>query len=126
MRVCLEKQSRNIELIALAQQGGLVKKSNHYAKRDCFFSKQNRANNGGKVRRKSANQDSWLLRFASKVFKYFLLRLFGWLVVILLSGILGFFPLITLLLSLLEHCLIKFAVVVLCLVGVAVVIESMR
>ena len=75
---------------------------------------------------KAVDQHSWLRRFASKVFKYFLLSLFGLLVVFLFSGIVGLPPLITLLLSLLEQCFIKFAAIVLCLIGVAVVIESIR
>ena len=72
------------------------------------------------------HQHGWLLRFASKVFKYFLLGLFGLLVTLLFSGILGFFPLINLLMNLLEHCFMKLATVILCIVGVAVVIESIR
>lgn len=68
----------------------------------------------------------WLLRFASRVFKYFLLSLFGLVVAFLFAGILGFMPLIALLLSLLEQCFIKFAITVLCIVGVAVVLESIR
>ena len=75
---------------------------------------------------KIVDQHSWLLRFASKVFKYFLLSLFGLLVVFLFSAIVGLSPLIALLMSLLEHCFIKFSAIVLCLIGVAVVIESIR
>ncbi|MBM0742476.1 hypothetical protein JOY44_12760 [Phormidium sp. CLA17] len=75
---------------------------------------------------KSFNQHGWLLRFASKVFKYFLLGLFGLLIALLFSAIVGFMPLIALLLSLLEQCFIKFAITVLCIVGVAVVLESIR
>ena len=75
---------------------------------------------------KIVDQHSWLLRFASKMFKYFLLSLFGLLVVFLFSAIVGLSPLIALLMILLEHCFIKFAAIVLCLIGVAVVIESIR
>lgn len=75
---------------------------------------------------KNFYQQDWLLRFASKVFKYFLLSLFGLLVAFLFAGIVGFSPLITLLIALLEHCFLKFAITVLCIVGVAVVFESIR
>ena len=75
---------------------------------------------------KNFYHQDWLLRFASKVFKYFLLSLFGLVVAFLFVGILGFMPLIALLLSLLKQCFMKFAITVLCIVGVAVVMESIR
>jgi len=75
---------------------------------------------------KYSNQHGWLMRFASKVFKYFLLGLFGLLVAFLFSGIVGFLPLIAFLMNLLDRFFLKFAITVLCIVGVAVVIESIR
>lgn len=75
---------------------------------------------------KNFYQQDWLLRFASKVFKYFLLSLFGLLVALLFSAIVGFLPLTTLLMALLELYLMKSAIAVLCIVGVAVVLESIR
>jgi hypothetical protein len=75
---------------------------------------------------KNSEDNGWLMRFASKVFKYFLLGLFGLLVVFLFSGIVGFLPLLTLLINVLKHFFMKFAITVLCIVGVAVVIESIR
>ncbi|PSB33680.1 hypothetical protein [Stenomitos frigidus] len=71
-------------------------------------------------------QHGWLLRVASKVLKTFLLSLFGLLVSLLLAGILEWLPLINLLLNLLEQSLPKAIALVLCLVGVAVVLESLR
>ncbi len=71
-------------------------------------------------------QHGWLLRVASKVLKSFLLSLFGLLVALLLAGIVEYLPLINLLLNLLEQCLTKAVALVLCIVGVAVVIESIR
>ncbi len=71
-------------------------------------------------------QHSWLLRVASKVLKSFLLSLFGLLVALLFAGIVECLPLINLLLSLLEQCLPKAIALVLCIVGVAVVLESIR
>lgn len=75
---------------------------------------------------KSSDRYGWLMKFASKVFKYFLLGLFGLLVAFLFLGIVGFVPLIALLINWLEYCFIKFTITVLCIVGVAVVIESIR
>jgi hypothetical protein len=69
---------------------------------------------------------SWLFRFACKVLKYFLLGLFGLLIALLWSGIMGFPPLTNLLISLLEYCFMKSAALVLCIVAMAVVIESAR
>ena len=71
-------------------------------------------------------QHSWLLRVASKVLRTFLLSLFGLLVALLLAGIVESLPLINLLLNLLEQCLPKAIALVLCIVGVAVVLESIR
>lgn len=75
---------------------------------------------------KGSDEHGWLMRFASKVFKYFLLGLFGLLIAFVFSGIVGFLPLLTLLINVLERFLVKFAITVLCIVGVAVVIESIR
>ncbi|GEM_PF-936434 len=72
------------------------------------------------------HQHSWLVRFASKVLKYFLLGLFGVLVALLFAGIVDFLPLINLLLALLAHCFMKATAFVLCIVSVAVVMESIR
>lgn len=74
----------------------------------------------------NSDQYDWLFRFASNVLKYFLLGLFGMLVALLLSGIVEFLPLINLLMHVLEHCFMKSAAVVLCVVAVAVVTESIR
>ncbi|MBW4691070.1 MAG: hypothetical protein KME27_04810 [Lyngbya sp. HA4199-MV5] len=71
-------------------------------------------------------QHGWLLRVASNVLMTFLLSLFGLLVALLLAGIVESLPLINLLLNLLEQCLPKAIALVLCIVGVAVVLESMR
>lgn len=68
----------------------------------------------------------WLLRVASKVLKSFLLSLFGLLVALLLAGIVECLPLINLLLNLLELFLPKAIALVLCIVSVAVVLESIR
>jgi len=71
-------------------------------------------------------QHGWLLRVASKVLKTFLLSLFGLLMALLLAGSMECLPLINLLLNLLEQYLPKAIVFVLCIVGVAVVTESIR
>ena len=71
-------------------------------------------------------QHGWLLRVASKVLKSFLLSFFGLLMALLLASIMECLPLINLLLHLLEECLPKAIGLVLCIVGMAVVIESIR
>jgi uncharacterized protein YacL len=71
-------------------------------------------------------QHGWLLRVASKVLKTFLLSLFGLLMALLLAGSMECLPLINLLLHLLEQYLPKASGLVLCIVGMAVVIESIR
>ena len=71
-------------------------------------------------------QHGWLLRVASKVLKTFLLSLFGLLMALLLAGSMECLPLINLLLNLLEQYLPKAIVFVLCIVGVAVVTESIH
>ena len=71
-------------------------------------------------------QHGWLLRVASKVLKTFLLSLFGLLVALLFAGIVECLPLINLLLNLLEQCLPKAVALVICIIGMAVVLESIR
>jgi hypothetical protein len=75
---------------------------------------------------KSRDRYSWLLRFASKVLKYFLLGLFGVGIVYLLSAVLGAFSVVGILMSLLEQWLVRVTVVVVCLLATVVVSESMR
>jgi hypothetical protein len=69
---------------------------------------------------------SWLLRFTSRVLKYFLLSLFGLGIVYLLSEVLGAFSLVTILVRFLEQWLVRVAVIVVCLLATTVVCESMR
>jgi uncharacterized protein YacL len=71
-------------------------------------------------------QHGWLLRVASKVLKTFLLSLFGLLMALLLAGSMECLPLINLLLNLLEQCLPKAVALVICIIGMAVVLESIR
>lgn len=75
---------------------------------------------------KSPHQYSWLLRFASKVLKYFLLGLFGVGITCLLSAVLGAFSVIKILMSFLEQWLVRIAVVVVCLLATTVVCESIQ
>jgi hypothetical protein len=58
---------------------------------------------------KSPHQYSWLLRFASKVLKYFLLGLFGVGITCLLSAVLGAFSVVEILMSFLEQWLVRIA-----------------
>lgn len=75
---------------------------------------------------KSPDRDRWLIRFASKVLKYFLLGLFGVGIACLLSAVLGAFSVVGILMSFLEQWLVRVTVVVVCLVATVVVSESMR
>ncbi len=71
-------------------------------------------------------QHGYLFRLASKVLKYFLLGLFGLGIACLLSVVLGAFPLVEILISLLGRWLVRVTVIVVCLMATAVVIESIR
>jgi hypothetical protein len=71
-------------------------------------------------------QHGYLFRFASKVLKYFLMGLFGLGITCLLSAVLGAFPLVEILISLLGRWLVRITVVVVCLMAMAVVVESIR
>ncbi len=74
----------------------------------------------------SPRQDSWLFRFASKVFKYFLLGLFGLGIGCLLAAVLGAMPLVEILISLLGQWLVRITVIIACLMATVVVLESAR
>jgi hypothetical protein len=69
-------------------------------------------------------QHGWLFR--CKVFKYFLLGLFGLGIACLLSVVLGAFPLVKILISLLGWWLVRIFVGTICLMAMAVVVESIR
>jgi len=75
---------------------------------------------------KNPHQHGWLFRAASKVLKYFLLSLFGLGIACLLSAVMGAFPLVEILLSVLKRWLIRLTVVIVCLIATAVVVESVR
>lgn len=74
----------------------------------------------------NSHQHGWLFRFASKVLKYFLLGLFGLRIACLLSVVLGAFPLVEILISLLRGWLVQIFVGTICLMAMAVVVESIQ
>ncbi|KAM3101091.1 hypothetical protein ACKFKF_09765 [Phormidesmis sp. 146-12] len=71
-------------------------------------------------------QHGWLFRFASKVLKYLLLSLFGLGITCLLSVVLAAFPLVEVLINLFGWWLVRITIIVVCLMAMAVVIESVR
>ena len=75
---------------------------------------------------KTPHRDRWLIRFASKVLKYFLLSLFGVGIACLLAAVLGASSVVGLLMSFLEQWLVRVTVAVVCLLAVVVVSESIR
>ncbi|MBC1222144.1 hypothetical protein GNF10_18005 [Nostoc sp. UCD121] len=72
------------------------------------------------------NQDTLLFRFVSKSLKYFLLVLFGIAIAYVLSIGLGILQIIPILLYLLQQFLLPVGIILLCLITVAVIIESLR
>ncbi|MEH2221489.1 MAG: hypothetical protein V7K72_31100 [Nostoc sp.] len=72
------------------------------------------------------NQDTLLFRFVSKSLKYFLLVLFGIAIAYVLSSDLGILQVIPILLYLLQQFLLPLGIILLCLITIAVIIESLR
>ncbi|QKQ72499.1 hypothetical protein [Nostoc sp. TCL240-02] len=72
------------------------------------------------------NQDTLLFRFVSKSLKYFLLVLFGVAIAYVLSSGLGILQIIPILLYLLQQFLLPVGIILLCLITIAVIIESLR
>lgn len=69
---------------------------------------------------------SWWVRLASQALKYFLLTLFGFTLVCLLSMLLGAMNLATLLLAIMGQWLLRIAALIACLMALAIVVESLR
>ncbi|MFG6097367.1 hypothetical protein SPB21_19030 [Leptothoe sp. ISB3NOV94-8A] len=69
---------------------------------------------------------SWLLRIAAKALKYFLLSLAGCTIASVISIVLDFEIVLTLMVAILEHILSRAFVLVLCLGAVSVITESVR
>ncbi|MEH2246663.1 hypothetical protein [Nostoc sp.] len=74
----------------------------------------------------NTNQDTLLFRFASKSLKYFLLVLFGIAIAYVLSSGLGILQIIPILMYVLQQFLLPLGIILLCLITIAVIIESLR
>ena len=72
------------------------------------------------------NQYGPLLRLALKLLKYFLLMLFGFVTTYTLSVILGVSHVIIAIMPLLLHRFFQFGTILLCLLVIALVLESLR
>ncbi|MBW4522330.1 MAG: hypothetical protein KME16_21970 [Scytolyngbya sp. HA4215-MV1] len=75
---------------------------------------------------KDSHQHGWLFRFASQMLKYVLLGLFGLGIACLVSAVLGVFPLVEILISILAQAVLRIMVVLACLLAIAVAFESVR
>lgn len=69
---------------------------------------------------------TWLFRLASRFLKYYVLGLFGFLVVCLIAAIFGVYSFIQPLMPLLGELLWRLAALALCLLAISIVIESLR
>jgi hypothetical protein len=67
-----------------------------------------------------------LLRFASRLIRYFFLTITGFIIALVMLNALGAFQLVTFLFVQLAPGFIRLAVVILCVLIVAVVFESLR
>lgn len=72
------------------------------------------------------NQYSSLFRLVLKFFKYFLLALFGFCITYILSVGLGVSQMITTIIPLLLTWFLQLGIILLSLLGIAVVLESLR
>lgn len=72
------------------------------------------------------NQYSLLFRLVLKFFRYFLLMVFGFVITCILSVSLGISHMITAIMPLLLPWFLQLGVILLCLLVMAVVLESLR
>ena len=70
--------------------------------------------------------NSLLLRFVAKGLKYFLLALVGFAIAYVISASLGRSDITTKILSLLTDWLSPLGIILLCLIGIAIILESVR
>ncbi|MBE9051807.1 hypothetical protein IQ243_15525 [Nostocales cyanobacterium LEGE 11386] len=72
------------------------------------------------------NQNTFLVRLASKSLKYFLLVLFGLAIAYVLSSALGVLHIIPILMYLLLNVFVPLGIILLCFMTTAVILESVR
>ncbi|MBW4591653.1 MAG: hypothetical protein KME46_01680 [Brasilonema angustatum HA4187-MV1] len=71
-------------------------------------------------------QDSRLMRLVSRFLKYFLLMLFGFAVVYLVSVSFGASQIVAMLLPIVGDWCLRLGILVLCLMAIAIILESVR
>jgi hypothetical protein len=74
----------------------------------------------------TTNKDTLLFRLVSKSIKYFLLMLFGFAIVYVISTVLGTVHINSMLIAILQAIFAPLAVILLCLITVMVIVESVR
>jgi hypothetical protein len=74
----------------------------------------------------TTNKDTLLFRLVSKSIKYFLLMLFGFAIVYVISTVLGTVHINSMLIAILRAIFAPLAVILLCLITVMVIVESVR
>lgn len=72
------------------------------------------------------NNHSWLVKFAFKLLKYFLLMLSGFTIACVLSSTFGIAQLAALILTLMRQWLLRSAILVFSFVATAIIVESVR
>lgn len=74
----------------------------------------------------TTNKDTLLFRLVGKSIKYFLLMLFGFAIVYVISTVLGTLHINSMLISVLQTVFVPLAVLLLCLITIMVIVESVR
>jgi hypothetical protein len=74
----------------------------------------------------TTNKDTFLFRLVGKSIKYFLLMLFGFAIVYVISTLLGTLHINSMLIAVLQTVCIPLGVILLCLITIMVIVESVR
>jgi hypothetical protein len=74
----------------------------------------------------NTNKDTLLFRLVAKSIKYFLLMLFGFAIVYVISTVLGTVHINSMLVAILQAVFGPLAVILLCLITIMVIVESVR
>jgi hypothetical protein len=74
----------------------------------------------------TTNKDTFLFRLVGKSIKYFLLMLFGFAIVYVISTVLGTFHINSMLVDVLRIVFVPLGVLLLCLITIMVIVESVR
>ncbi|HEY9801044.1 MAG TPA: hypothetical protein V6D25_11850 [Leptolyngbyaceae cyanobacterium] len=74
----------------------------------------------------TTNKDTFLFRLVGKSIKYFLLMLFGFAIVYVISTVLGTLHINSMLITVLQTVCVPLGVLLLCLITIMVIVESVR